>query len=296
MTCLFATIGLSIYSVSRYNKNEDTTSIKITTFLSTKDAIYPSMSFCILPPFLEEKFHVYGDNEINMTSYIDFLLGKRWDKRYSVVDYDNVTISLPDNLKSSGYFTHSRSYFDGKEDYYVSFRSAKRKCFTINAPFPDKDLLWYYQMNINNSIFPDGERSNANDIYTYIHYPGQRFTSYYTIKHDFNSRQNESNEYGMTFEVRNIDVISRRNKKDEPCVEDWRNYDNNFMESLMTDVGCQPPHWKFQSKLPICSSAKQMKHFSDQPGTYDIEFATQPCKAIDRLDYTYTENEVDSDR
>ena len=66
MLCLLATICLSIYSFSRYNKNEDTTSIKITSFLSTKDAIYPSMSFCILPPFIEEKFQVYGDIEIKM--------------------------------------------------------------------------------------------------------------------------------------------------------------------------------------------------------------------------------------
>ena len=68
------------------------------------------------------------------------------------------------------------------------------------------------------------------------------------------------------------------------------------METLMHDVGCQPPHWKSNSNLSICSSANQIKNFSDQPGTNEIEFATPPCKVIDRLDYSYEEREVNSNR
>lgn len=68
ISCLLATIGLSIYSIYRYIKNEDTISIKLTTFFSTKDAIYPSLSLCILPPFLERNFDMYGNKDIDMTS------------------------------------------------------------------------------------------------------------------------------------------------------------------------------------------------------------------------------------
>ena len=100
----------------------------------------------------------------------------------------------------------------------------------------------------------------------------------------------------MIFEVRNIDVITRRNKYDVPCVEDWRNYDQNFMKSLMNDIGCNPSHWKFDSNLPICSRLEQMKNISKQPATYAVESATQPCRIIDRLDYTYTERDRYSDR
>ena len=94
IACSFATIGLSIYSVYRYIKNEDTTLIKLITFLSTKDAIYPSLSFCILPPFLEKNFDIYGDKDINMTSYIDFLNGNTWNESFLIVDYDSVTVSM----------------------------------------------------------------------------------------------------------------------------------------------------------------------------------------------------------
>ena len=291
-TCFLATIFLSIYSLHRYIKNEDITLTKITTFLSTKDAIYPSLSFCILDPFLKENFEVYGDKEINATSYVDFLLGNTWNELLEKVDYDHVTISLSESLKSGYYITLNKHYIKWDADFYVSFRSASRKCFTINAPFPERDLLWIYSVNINDSIFPKGARSYSNKILTYIHYPGQRLTSYYTMKQFADSRQNKSNEYVMEFEVRNIDVISRRNKINEPCVEDWKNYDQFYMENLMNNIGCHPPQWKFDSKFPNCSSDQQMRNLSRQPLAYDVASFTQPCKIIDRLDYTYSESDL----
>ena len=96
----------------------------------------------------------------------------------------------------------------------------------------------------------------------------------------------------MTFNVRNIDVITRRNKIEEPCVEDWKNFDKKFMEKLINDVGCHPSHWKLESKLPDCKSAKEMKYFSEEPSAYEVAIATQPCKIIDRLDYSYTERDA----
>ena len=63
-------------------------------------------------------------------------------------------------------------------------------------------------------------------------------------------------------------------------------------EKFMNDVGCHPPHWKLESKLPNCTSAKEMKYFSEEPSAYEVAFATQPCKIIDRLDYTYTERDA----
>ena len=98
MICWFTTIGLIIYAIYRFAKDEDTTLVRVTKFHTSKDAIYPSISFCISPPFLEKRFEVYGDDSINMTSYSEFLDGKIWDERFLKVDYDNVTVSLIDNV------------------------------------------------------------------------------------------------------------------------------------------------------------------------------------------------------
>ena len=93
MICLFATIYLSIYSLIRYCKDEDTTVLKVTKFFSSNESIYPSLTFCIAPPFLDSQFDMFGDDAINPKSYKRFLEGEFWDERLADIDYDNVTVS-----------------------------------------------------------------------------------------------------------------------------------------------------------------------------------------------------------
>ena len=124
--------------------------MQTTKFHSSKEAIYPSFSICILPPFLENKFKIYDTPDVNMTSYIQFLQGKLWDERMLEVDYDNVTISLSDNLLDSEFMTHDRKMSTWYPFHYVSFRSSRRKCFTINAPFTDQKPIKGLSLFIKN--------------------------------------------------------------------------------------------------------------------------------------------------
>ena len=97
LLCIAATASLTIYCMCLYYRNEDVSVVQFTKFYSSKEAPYPSFSFCILQPFLEKKFDMYG-GEINMTTYIKFLEGKLWDERMLDVEYDNVTVSLKDTF------------------------------------------------------------------------------------------------------------------------------------------------------------------------------------------------------
>ena len=98
----------------------------------------------------------------------------------------------------------------------------------------------------------------------------------------------------MLFRIENIDVITRRNKKDDSCINDWKYYDYHFIRNWMKNVGCQPTHWKFQEKngLPVCTNTSQMKQFSNQPSNSDVESFSPPCKVIERLHYSYKEHDI----
>ena len=89
IVCLILTIGLSIYSVCRYIKNDDITSVRVAKFLSSKDSIYPAFSFCIFDPFLETKFEVFGDDDINVTYYKKFLEGEIWNDKMLKIENNN---------------------------------------------------------------------------------------------------------------------------------------------------------------------------------------------------------------
>ena len=290
--CLCATIGLSVYSILRYCKNEDVTLVQISQYHSLADKIYPSISICILPPFLIKEFERHKDTMINISSYIEFLRGNHWDERMLDISYNNVTVSLKENLLDSYYWTFEENSFGNQEfnwkpNVYVSFRSYDRKCFTIDAPYADNQMLWKFDLFINNNIFPNGRRTP--DTQVYLHYPGQIFTSYYTIKHEWDLRVNKTKSYSMTFNIRNVDVITHRNKPQDPCVEDWKKYDEYVMNVIMLESGCRPYHWILNTFLPKCSNSVQMAKFAKRPAISKVMSLHPPCKSIDRLDYDYFE-------
>ena len=76
--------------------NENISLVEYRSFQEFGHSGYPSISFCILYPFLENKLRMHGSG-INVTRYVMFLNGSLSDERMAKIDYDNVTISLSDS-------------------------------------------------------------------------------------------------------------------------------------------------------------------------------------------------------
>ena len=293
VTCILGTVSLQIYCLFRYFWDEDLSSVQYTPFHSHMDAIYPSFSFCFVPPFLENAFEIYEDG-INITTYSKFLHGELWDERMLAVDYDNVTVSMKGHLILSKIRFQNKSIIDwtSQTQFHVSFRSATRKCFTLNVPYMEHRLIWDIQLYMKNTMFPHGRRPDPSDnldFYTYFHYPGQRFTTYSTIKYYWNSRANKKSSYMMAFELKNMDVTSHRNKRREPCIPNWRSHDQMIMDDMMLTTGCRPPFWNTSLELNLCINGSQMKNFADQPSPSKVNTYHPPCQSIERLDYDYRE-------
>ena len=293
LVCILVTLSLQIYCLFRYFLDEDLSSVQYTPFHIHKDAMYPSFSFCFLPPFLENKSKMYED-DINITTYSQFLNGELWDDRMLEIDYDNVTVSMEGHLISSKIRFQDKSVMNWKPKtgFYVSFRSGVRKCFTLDVPYIDQKLIWDIQLFMKNTMFPHGRRPEPSDnyhFYTYLNYPGQRFTSYSTIKYYWDSRENRTSSYMMAFEMKNMDVTSHRNKRRKPCFADWRSYDQMIMDDIILSTGCRPPHWDTTLDVKLCSNASQMRSFVDQPVTSKVNSYAPPCQTIERLDYDYRE-------
>ena len=288
--CLFATIGLSIYSILRYCRNDDTTLVQVSQYHTSDDNIYPSLTICIRPPFLVKEFERLSLDRINMSSYKDFLFGKHWDEQMLGIDYDNVTVSLANNLFKSYYTTMDRIFHTYKPIISVSFRSYHVKCFTIDAPNVKEHMLKKSYLVISNNVFPNGARSPDN-LRISLHYPGQYFTSGPNV-HKWDIRQNKTKNYKMLFYLKNVNVIAHRNKLQRPCIEDWKSYDEYAMNAKMLEIGCRPPHWVPTTDVPICNNAKQMKEFRFRP---IISKFKPPCRLIDRLDHDYVEDDEKDD-
>ena len=298
--CLFTTISLSIYSILRYCRNDDTTLVQVSQYHTSDDRIYPSLTICIGQPFLVKEFERLKLDRINMSSYKDFLAGKLWDEQMLSIDYDNVTVSLENNLLQSYYRTFDRKFLTYKPIIYVSYRSYNGKCFTIDAPNLKEHMLLNSYLVVSNNIFSNGARSPGN-LRISIHYPGQYFTNYYSGKRRWDIRDNKTKSYKMAFNLKNVNVIAHRNKIQKPCIEEWKRYDEYVMNVMMLETGCRPPHWilsgmNSNATLPICDNAKQMKKFSLRPSLLKVLSLKPPCRSIDRLDYDYFENDEKDDQ
>ena len=162
--CLLVTIFLQAKCIYKYILDEDVSVVNYKRFHDEKDNIYPSFSFCVLNPFLEHELKKYGTG-VNITSYSHFLMGKQWNEKMLQIDFDNVTVSLKSNLISirtrlldkTTYYTfdnvNGKQYIHDsienktipalwKTDFYVSFRSAFRKCFTFDVPMLRNKLVF----------------------------------------------------------------------------------------------------------------------------------------------------------
>ena len=196
------------------------------------------------------------------------------------------------NILGANLMTPSKKKQEWKPKFYTSFKSSESKCFIIDAPREDH-VLWYFNVSIKNGIFPNGRRLLPHEIKTYFHYPKQLFSGLYTVKYDFLSREGKTSNYKMHFEIRDIDVVTRRNKVLEPCIENMTSYDNLIITNKLTEIGCYPPHVKFneisKSHLPKCSNATQMKEIASLGMGLHNESVNRPCKSISRIDFTYHE-------
>ena len=256
--CHLVTTCLTIYCIHRYIKNEDSTEVKYTDFHTDENSIYPSMSFCFRDPFIEEKFISYGLG-FNASSYKEFLKGELWDERMLNIKYDEVTPSLSENLLGGYVHNHKKDKFDWKPYVYVSFRSAYQKCFAIDQPVFERGYVFRSGLIIKKRIFPAVLRSLNNSLLFFLHYPGQRLIAKQVLKF----RGDETNKnFVMRFIIKDMDVITRRNKYDENCIEDWRRYDEKIMEKIIDDKNCRPPHWVSNLNLPLCTNSSDMKRFA----------------------------------
>ena len=304
--CFLIAFGLACRCLLKFLENDNLSSVNYKKFHKNEYHIYPSMSWCIINPFLDHKLKKYGQG-VNITSYSDFLQGLYWDERMLAINFDSVTPSLADNLLGIWMGFHDKTLYtyDHASNissptgwipvFHISFRSAIRKCFTFDIPFMKNKQLHGFGLRVRNSFFPRGVRPTALDkdkFSVYFHYPGQRFTSLYTIKYDWEPKSNRSRSYYMRYELKDVEVNRHRIRPQEPCIEDWKKYDQIIMDGIMLKAGCRPPHWETAHNLSMCSKSEQMAHFVDQPSTTILEAFGPPCTAIENLHYRYYEQEA----
>ena len=83
----------------------------------------------------------------------------------------------------------------------------------------------------------------------------------------------------------------RRNKRDYPCLEDWKNYDDNIMEDHLKSVGCRTPYQKSQNNISVCSTKAKMEQAVFSMDKNQLSNHYLPCRTTENIQYNYKEME-----
>ena len=130
---------------------------------------------------------------------------------------------------------------------------------------------------------------------TILHYPNQMLYSTHTLKYAWQQKRQKNESYVMRFKIKGVEIVRRRQKRSQPCNENWEDYDNEIINNHIQKVGCRP--W-YIDQLPetnnirLCSSGKEMKEAMFVLRTDGYKVLT-PCTSMEEILYEYEESTLD---
>ena len=269
LICSISAFSLTCWCIYKYMKDEDVSLVNYKRYHSDKNSIYPSLTLCFNNPFLNDRLESFGKG-INTTTYSKFLKGLHWDERMVDINYDNVTLDINQHLEEAKVVLANGTVYNhkGAVKNYIVVRSSYLKCFSFDPPFLPNVGVEYLVVVLKNSIFPNGYRPTHHNFdvdsgvgsgfEVRFNYPRQVFRSDFTAKWIWEDLGNNASQkwVGMTFKVKNIEVLRRRSKYAFPCNNDWTHDDDKIMENIAQTIQCTPSHWELNNHENACSQVR----------------------------------------
>ena len=88
----------------------------------------------------------------------------------------------------------------------------------------------------------------------------------------------------MRFNLNQMEMIKRRNKRHEACVSDQLNYDEQILTEHLKKIGCRAPYQTTQKHFPICKTKMKLKE-----ADYFNATKIKACSSLEGVIYRYEE-------
>ena len=298
--CIAITFALIVYWIYVYGMNEDLCTIDYKLYHQDKDDVYPTLSICFVNDLAGEKLKIRNP-KFDPKSYLQFLKGNMFNSTFLNIDHDEINLNISEYV--AGEYTIYRNgsyqtiYFSNvsKQLFKPSYSGFGKilgdflNCFALQVP-QEKEVEGYAAL-LKTSIFPNSTRHPLYGMTAYIHYPNQLMVSAKTIKLAWPTRE-RYDRFEMRFNVDGVEVLQRRNKRSQPCIENWKNYDDVVLVKHLNNVTCRSPYQMPSVTYPICDTKKNIKKSQFNFITGDIDMYP-PCKAMEKVYYTFQETNLE---
>ena len=303
--CGIVTLFMVGFWFNRYQKNEDVSQVNYVSLKDMDDVVHPEMTLCIIEPFLIQRLQDMVSNA-TIEEYLEYLNGDNiHDERYKKTNFDDVTIDIFDYLQYPVLLGHRNatvdpiSCADERNCQSIEMRNSFNgytstglfwKCFSISIkPQFGRDLreiALYFNSNLVEilaSMQGHGVHGYRGMVVIFANYPNQvaRYVDKSVIIWQTDTKKNMNNAITMA----GTEILRRRNKRADPCLTSWKDFDNFAMKEHINALECITPYLK-QSK-PLCSSAVTMKK-----SRYEMEAVRDkynPCQELSNVEIEYRE-------
>ena len=113
---------------------------------------------------------------------------------------------------------------------YISTRLPFNKCYTLDVPMKEGSPLREMTINFNTSIFSYG--LSTGQFYFYLTYPKQFLRKLAQPGNRISLPKQPSQCYTLEIHLGPTKVVRRRNKRREPCNDDWKHHDENQLNAV----------------------------------------------------------------
>ena len=296
ISCLLATLIAIGYWCYKFSLDEDVCLIDYKTYYEEAENSFPVMSLCFP---LNKQLANYSENTMSASTMNFFLKQKTMTSRKEKEVFNNLKIDLNRYIKSVWvrWLNGTTHYFTPEDaagwkipynSYIGFFKKNFLQCYAMEITDRNIKVLKFF---IRSRIFRNETRPYKFKFSVYFHYPNQILRSLGTVKSVWPRRAGKYG-YVMHFQITNAEVLKRRNKGRQPCVEAKLKFDNEIISQHYKNICCVPSFSNSTENLPYCIHEKNKKSANLDISSEKVYQYPPPCRSMEKIDYTYEEIEA----
>ena len=90
----------------------------------------------------------------------------------------------------------------------------------------------------------------------------------------------------MVFMLTGGDIVRRRNKRNEICIDDKIDYDQQVINDHVEKVGCKPPYLNVRKNYSVCSTRDEL-HRAVFDAYFVRDTLKKPCTSLENMNFRY---------
>ena len=308
--CWIATILLSTYWIYVFLADEDLVKVEYKKYFTEKKDVFPELSFCLKDAISEEKLSKISSH-FSVSAYLEFLKGSYFNPSMLNIKHESIIKNMSDYIEEDGvllrngsFLTIHSAYEDNLQLNEIFLKNVKKRVYPSYSSFfwynsfyncysfriPDDINIKSYWYRVRNTIFSNGVRSNSFGLITFLHYPNQLMVSAKTMKYIWPHRKSDET-YLMRFDIDEVEILRRRQKRSRPCSEFWSEYDNEIKTKHSNDFGCMLPYMHLTKNVTPCNNKTQMRNIFYL--RFDDYGVLPPCQTMENIHYQHSERTID---